>query len=744
MIAKIYFGIFDPRTSRPVMDVDVSSVQLALTNTGYTAQGEIKTPDIPIYVTLVLDSSGSMANSAQLLRDAAKQALSNIPSDGLFAVVQFDEEVKLLQDFTENVSAIEFAIDQYQVNQRGTCMYDAVYAAIEAMKDLPAGRRAVILFTDGKDEKTGGVKCSQHTYQELVDLAMFEQVPINTIGLAERASNINAVELQGMANSTGGYSATGTQADMAAAFTLMMDSLKSQWMAEAVIYPRRGNNNGVLTLTLSDGNVLTSEVVIPSNTEYSGPPSPVSARMDGLNYDPDADQYNLQFSMSGADLAAYVKVSVWDEQAGLKVADYVFENPQATNVFPIPTTGMEAERDFELRIIAVSREDNTAFVLSQDDQGKSISEIIHSFTYDPTPFLPSLEIQSVSQVDNDLVLSLTVSNANRIASYDGWLVNEETSTQVAGSGFSLSQLESGNLLRPGLDEKDVAAGKYTVIVRALSANGEVYSSAEYKGVVYAPTEPSFMENLTAALTANPWILYTILGIVLLVVVFFMVNSFRQKAMTGTPVMQGQLGKGLKSKTKGAGSLPLASEEPIPPASGPKAPSAPPAPAMPPPTAAAVSSHRGTGVVESQPSRPVIAPQPPASSSIGSEATFVDLGGATMVTGKPFAGSAPYAPTLTVTKSTQDVSLLGKQFSITSTPFLIGRQDGVNLVVRDTSISRQHARIDFDPSQNTHMIVDLNSSNGTHVNGVRIQPNQPQSLGRGTVIDLGPNLTLRIE
>lgn len=89
-------------------------------------------------------------------------------------------------------------------------------------------------------------------------------------------------------------------------------------------------------------------------------------------------------------------------------------------------------------------------------------------------------------------------------------------------------------------------------------------------------------------------------------------------------------------------------------------------------------------------------------------------------------------------------MLGKQITLTSTPFVIGRQDGVTMVVRDTSISRQHCRIDFDPGKNVYTITDLNSSNGSQVNGVRIQPQLPQALGRGTIIDLGPNLTLRFE
>lgn len=122
---------------------------------------------------------------------------------------------------------------------------------------------------------------------------------------------------------------------------------------------------------------------------------------------------------------------------------------------------------------------------------------------------------------------------------------------------------------------------------------------------------------------------------------------------------------------------------------------------------------------------------------------MDMGGATMVTGKSPA-STGFIPIITVTKSTQDISLLGKQIQLAATPFVVGRQDGVSMVVRDTSISRQHSQIDFDPTQNAYTIMDLNSSNGTQINGVRLQSNLPQVLGRGTVIDLGPNLTLRFD
>jgi len=276
MSLKVYFTLFESHSGVPVMDAEFTGAQISLLNTNYVSSAKIQKPDIPIYIALVMDASGSMGGSANNLREAAQLSLNNIPDDSLFSVVQFDENIKLLQDFTKNLSAISFAVDQYQPSNKGTCIYDAAYTAVESMSKLPTGRRAVILFTDGKDEKADGSVCSQHKYQELVDMAMKSQVPLNTIGLSTKESNINTVELQAMAASTGGFSSIASKDDLPAAFSRIMDALKAQWMVETVVYPKNGSNSAVLTVTLKDNQTLNSAFTVESSTDYPGPPSPVS------------------------------------------------------------------------------------------------------------------------------------------------------------------------------------------------------------------------------------------------------------------------------------------------------------------------------------------------------------------------------------------------------------------------------------------------------------------------------------
>ncbi len=53
---------------------------------------------------------------------------------------------------------------------------------------------------------------------------------------------------------------------------------------------------------------------------------------------------------------------------------------------------------------------------------------------------------------------------------------------------------------------------------------------------------------------------------------------------------------------------------------------------------------------------------------------------------------------------------------------------------DFGLSRMHAEVRIDESQTR--IVDLESANGTIVNGKRILPNQPVSIEHGDIIQLG--------
>ena len=58
--------------------------------------------------------------------------------------------------------------------------------------------------------------------------------------------------------------------------------------------------------------------------------------------------------------------------------------------------------------------------------------------------------------------------------------------------------------------------------------------------------------------------------------------------------------------------------------------------------------------------------------------------------------------------------------------LIGRNPTTDVTLLDENISREHALILFDPESGVYTIEDLQSTNGTKVNGkgIRSQPLEP--------------------
>jgi DNA-binding winged helix-turn-helix (wHTH) protein len=73
-------------------------------------------------------------------------------------------------------------------------------------------------------------------------------------------------------------------------------------------------------------------------------------------------------------------------------------------------------------------------------------------------------------------------------------------------------------------------------------------------------------------------------------------------------------------------------------------------------------------------------------------------------------------------------------SLDTYPFVIGRARECHFVIDHTQVSRLHARLELDHEQIT--LIDLNSTNGTYVNGERLPPGQPRRLRAGDKISFG--------
>ncbi len=76
---------------------------------------------------------------------------------------------------------------------------------------------------------------------------------------------------------------------------------------------------------------------------------------------------------------------------------------------------------------------------------------------------------------------------------------------------------------------------------------------------------------------------------------------------------------------------------------------------------------------------------------------------------------------------------GQRFALTGDSLLIGRQEDAAIVLESLAVSRQHARILCHGGE--YFVEDVGSSNGTFVNGRRI--NGPTRLTEGDALQIGP-------
>jgi ABC-type sugar transport system ATPase subunit len=77
---------------------------------------------------------------------------------------------------------------------------------------------------------------------------------------------------------------------------------------------------------------------------------------------------------------------------------------------------------------------------------------------------------------------------------------------------------------------------------------------------------------------------------------------------------------------------------------------------------------------------------------------------------------------------------GKCKRLSNKAFGLGRDRHNAVIISDSNVSKYHATVQF--KNGIGYITDTNSSNGTFINGKRIEPNRPVKLKNNDIIVLG--------
>ncbi len=194
----------------------------------------------PIYVAVLMDTSGSVAGKLKFEQELAKNfiyTVTRLRKDRV-AFATFDHEIKLRQDFTDKLDLLDKAVDSVKKPGNRTLFYDAVWQFCdEKMRSVP-GRRVLVVITDGDDNNY-----SRATLNDAIDIAQRTETTVFAISTkAGLSGSVPGVEagmvssepdrnLQKLCEETGGSAFfTGDILELERAFTRISKELRATYL----------------------------------------------------------------------------------------------------------------------------------------------------------------------------------------------------------------------------------------------------------------------------------------------------------------------------------------------------------------------------------------------------------------------------------------------------------------------------------------------------------------------------------
>ncbi len=137
------------------------------------------TEDAPVSLGIILDLSGSMTNKFNRSRQSVKAFLKTANPQDEFFVVGFNDRPELIEDFTSSVDDVDTRLALTKPGKR-TALLDAIYFGIQKMKDAKYPRKALLVVSDGGDNR------SRYTENEVRAMVRESDVQIYSIGIFDQ------------------------------------------------------------------------------------------------------------------------------------------------------------------------------------------------------------------------------------------------------------------------------------------------------------------------------------------------------------------------------------------------------------------------------------------------------------------------------------------------------------------------------------------------------------------------------
>jgi VWFA-related protein len=246
-LVNVYFSVRDKNGFITSLHKDDCSIyeDKALQKTKNFTQEK----NLPLTIGILLDTSGSQIHVLPLEQQSGAEFLKDVltPKDEAF-LISFDINVNLLADYTNSPREIRRAIDSAEINtgassgsvtgnsrSGGTHLYDAVYLAAHDKLRQEAGRKILVLLTDG------GEQGSEETLKSATEAAQKANAIIYVILIADRGFYSGGGfgiytgdrDMERLATDTGGrvINVGNNGKKLEEAFDQIQDELRTQYLA---------------------------------------------------------------------------------------------------------------------------------------------------------------------------------------------------------------------------------------------------------------------------------------------------------------------------------------------------------------------------------------------------------------------------------------------------------------------------------------------------------------------------------
>jgi Ca-activated chloride channel family protein len=228
-LVNVLFTATD-RKGRLVTDLEKSDLRLYEDNKPQAITNFSRETDLPLTIALLIDTSTSIRDRFKFEQQAAIDFLAKTlrPRRDKALLITFDSAIELVQDFTDDPERISRAIRQVRPGG-GTKMLDAVYLACQEKLKGEAGRKVLILISDGDDNLSLETLGSTLEMAQRADVSLYA-ISTNSSGFFGLTAPKSDKLLKRLAEETGGRAFFPFKAeDLSQSFQDIGEELRSQY-----------------------------------------------------------------------------------------------------------------------------------------------------------------------------------------------------------------------------------------------------------------------------------------------------------------------------------------------------------------------------------------------------------------------------------------------------------------------------------------------------------------------------------